>query len=367
MKKLVFVLAARFPTEKAYGVTTELSAETANALGYGVIIATPKLDSTLKSNLTVSILADRLYRLLLSNRIKKFVYLRFSFFIFLYSLNLTYKFKNVDTIFWVRDIFLSYCLAKFCDNSIILEIHRTPKFLERVLLKLLRRNRKVTLAPITEHLQFKLKLDAKNSVVAPMAVKDSELELTRDKALTRRNSIVYLGNYITGPHRLNLDLINQVAHRLNEKYPKWSIDVIGIKEETFTSVCNDVLSNNLNFTSRMDRDKVMEKLRESYLALLLYPDLRYFQDSFPIKIVEYAAAKLAIIASDTYAHRKILGVKRCLYFETDSVIDLFAKIEKLILDNNLRDILSTSAFSWAENLTYENRVRRILQHVANQV
>jgi len=367
MKRIVFVLAARFPTEKAYGVTTELSAEAAKALGYSVIIATPKLDSTLESNINVCILADRLHRLLLSKKVKKFVYLRFSFFIYVYSLSLKQKFKNVDSIFWVRDVFLSYCLAKYCNNSIILEIHRTPKFLERILLKSLKKNRKVTLAPITEHLQIKLKLDARNSVVAPMSVKNSELNLTRENALPRRNSIVYLGNYITGPHRLNLDLINQVAHRLNEKYSTWNIDIIGIKEETFISVCNGVTSTNLNFVSRMDRAEVMEKLRESCIALVLYPDLSYFQDSFPIKIVEYAAAKLAIIASDTHAHRKILGVERCLYFETDSVIDLFAKIEKLILNNNLRDIVSTNAFSWAENLTYENRVRRILQHVATQI
>jgi len=367
MIKLVFVLAARFPTEKAYGVTTELSAEAAKSLGHTVIISTPKLDPHLNSNLTVTSLANRLYRLLLSNRIKKFVYMRFKVFIFFYSFKLAQKFKNDNSIFWVRDIFLSYCLTKFCNNSIILEIHRTPIFLERILLNSLKKDQKITFAPITEHLQSKLKFDAKNSVVASMAVKNSELELTRNKALVRRSSIVYLGNYVSGPHKLNIDLLNQVAQLLKIRYPEWIINVIGINKEIFASASKGELSKNLNFISRIDRNKVMDKLRESSIALVIYPDLRYFQDSFPIKIVEYAAAKLAIIASDTFAHRKILGPKCCLYFEIDSANDLFAKIEKLILDKSLRDILSTNVFNWVENLTYENRVYRILQQVESQI
>jgi len=76
---------------------------------------------------------------------------------------------------------------------------------------------------------------------------------------------------------------------------------------------------------------------------------------------------LSNIASDTFTHRKIPGSMRRLYFVIDSTFNLFAKMEKLILDKNLRDILSTNVFNWVENLTYENRVYRILQQVESQI
>jgi hypothetical protein len=51
--KIVFILTARFPTEKAYGVTTEFSARAIKELGYLTSIITPMFIRHKKGQCTI--------------------------------------------------------------------------------------------------------------------------------------------------------------------------------------------------------------------------------------------------------------------------------------------------------------------------
>jgi glycosyltransferase involved in cell wall biosynthesis len=88
-------------------------------------------------------------------------------------------------------------------------------------------------------------------------------------------------------------------------------------------------------------------------------------DSFPLKIVEYSAARVALVVSDTPAHRNILNNGQCLFFPEGNVDSLVKQIGRLILDSRKCKQISEKAFFWVKDLTYENRVNKAISFYNN--
>jgi hypothetical protein len=153
---------------------------------------------------------------------------------------------------------------------------------------------------------------------------------------------------------------------LFDEFPDWSIEVIGINKVQFEISCTRKLPSNLKIIGRLSRQDIIMKLAEAKIGLVIYSNEPYFHDSFPIKIVEYAVARLCIVASDTVAHRNILSEDTCIYFDNNSLLSLEKSISRLILDKKLQATLSQNIFSWVENLTYENRVNSVLKQIELQ-
>jgi glycosyltransferase involved in cell wall biosynthesis len=95
-------------------------------------------------------------------------------------------------------------------------------------------------------------------------------------------------------------------------------------------------------------------------GLVIYPENKYYIDSFPIKIVEYASRGIPIIASNTTAHRNLLGDDKALYFNPDLENSLSKSIKIFMEDDSLRLAISENLFNWVQNLTYENRALKVL-------
>ena len=71
--EIYFVLASRFPTKKAYGVTTENTARAATELGHRSSIITPELGEKDVSTLNVLIVGSSISQYLLSSRLRKVI------------------------------------------------------------------------------------------------------------------------------------------------------------------------------------------------------------------------------------------------------------------------------------------------------
>jgi glycosyltransferase involved in cell wall biosynthesis len=133
--------------------------------------------------------------------------------------------------------------------------------------------------------------------------------------------------------------------------------LIGISQKEFT---NSIFPSNVQFLGRISRDKIMQEVDSFDIGLVIYPDTKYFEDSFPIKIIEYAARQIPIIASDTVSHRYLLG-GRAIFFDLQSEYSLAKSILNLKSNVSLMQSISIENFEWAKDFTYENRVMRILQ------
>ena len=85
----------------------------------------------------------------------------------------------------------------------------------------------------------------------------------------------------------------------------------------------------------------------------------------PIKIFEYMASKIPIIASDVKRIKEICKNNECLLFKTDNPIDLSEKIQILTNDKNLESNLIQNAYNKAKTYTYKNRCKIILEKFAD--
>jgi hypothetical protein len=301
--------------------------------------------------------------IILNNHVKKLVGLRLALFTVIYALSISVRYRCKSNLIWSRDIFLSLLLSFTTSSYIVCEIHRKPSSINLFCLSILRKRHKVVFAIISRALSTKLGFKEYESVIAPMSVTSNEIEYFSKTKIQRKKKIIYVGNLFSGSHKLNVNLINELAHEILYDYPEWIIEVIGINRDSFRGSCAREIPSNLSIIERLGRQDVMIKLAESKIGLVIYPNDEYFHDSFPIKIPEYSAARLAIIASETKAHRNILDESRCIYFKSDSLTSLKESLVRLIGDEKLQLKLAQNSFKWVGNLTYERRVEVILKQV----
>ncbi len=81
----------------------------------------------------------------------------------------------------------------------------------------------------------------------------------------------------------------------------------------------------------------------------------------PIKIFEYMASGVPIIASDVKRIKEICNKKECLFFNADNHRDLSKKIEHLIQNENVQKSLVEKSLKKVKNHTYEKRCKKILE------
>ena len=80
----------------------------------------------------------------------------------------------------------------------------------------------------------------------------------------------------------------------------------------------------------------------------------------PIKIFEYMASKVPIIASDVKRVMGICNNGECLFFKENDSLNLAETIGKLVNSDDLRDNLVEKAYKTAKNYTYRKRCHKIL-------
>ena len=357
----VFLLPTRFPTNKAYGVTTEFTALALQNFNFKVTISTSLFDESLSTKLSVSATTNHLANKLLSPKIRVALTARFSVFQVIFAIHNAFKFRGKHVVFWTRDIFLAFLLMKFTRNFIVCEIHRTPGKLQSICLRFLLRQKRIIISPISNFLPSIQKLSKFKTVFSPMSVNVGEIEFFNSFKNKKQKTIIYVGNKSSGDYVLNVNLLNEVALSLCGTHPEWNIEIIGVSESFFHSQIERHISPNIKLLGQIPRELVIKRLALASIGLVIYPNSKWLNDSSPIKIIEYAAAGAAIVASKSVAHLRLLDDQKCVFFEIDSAESLTGAIERLILDSSLRSLISHNANNWSKIFTYDNRVQNILR------
>lgn len=360
---MYFVLATRFPTEKAYGITTEYSAQAVNKLGHETVVLTSLKDEDSVSGVEVVQFGYSLRRLLFPASGKYLASQRFGLFRILFAALIRNRFKAPNTLFWTRDLLVGLIIGFGGKRKVVCELHRTPDTLNLKLLQALNKMTNVVICPISSFLNERFPNEYGNTVIAGMAVQNEDL-CARESLGLRPKSIVYLGNSSSSGILLDYNFINEVAHKIFLTHNDWEFKIIGIDRAEFESLSENRVSQNIEFLGRLDHFFAMRELEKTSIGLVIYPDSDYFRDSFPIKIVEYASKGLAIVASDTVAHRRVLSEDLCMFYKFGLVDDLAQTLETLIRNEKLRISLAEKARDWAEQRTYTNRVATVLNFIS---
>ena len=327
---------------------------------FKVTISTPLFDKSLSSELLVSATANHVADKLLSRKIRIALTARFNIFLFIFAIHNAFKFKGKHVVFWTRDILLAFLMVKFSRNYIICEIHRTPGKIQNMFLKSLLKEKRVIVSPISNFLPAIQKSSNFNTVFSPMSVNAEEIEYFNSFKNKKKKTIIYVGNTTSGTYVLNVDLLNNMALALIDTHPDWRIEIIGVPESFFNSQIKRHISPNIKLFGYLPREQVIKRLAVASIGLVIYPNSKWLNDSFPIKVIEYAAAGVAIVASKSVAHLRLLDDQKCVFFEVDSAVSLTNSIKKLILDSTYRSHVSRNANNWSKSFTYDKRVHNIL-------
>jgi len=123
---------------------------------------------------------------------------------------------------------------------------------------------------------------------------------------------------------------------------------------------NNIMAN-VKFISFRENREIPIYLKSADILLAPYSlNSRIIKWISPIKLFEYMASKVPIIASDVKRLREICNNNECLFFKVDDAKDLSIKINKLIENKELQEILVQNAYKKVKNYTYKKRCKEIL-------
>ena len=366
-KSILFILIGKFPTNNAFGITTLGTAMAAVGAGYKVNILSSNSYLYSEDFFTTNRTRDFLSRFL-ANRISDSYFGRIFFrFVQVYiSLKACIiNLKLSDNIFWVRDPIVALLLLVFTKKQtpIICEIHRINNIFETLIYRILHRRKRVVLCPITQIVKDRLPKHLYNKVVLGMAVDDHFLNSGRNRVLNFKNDLVvaYLGRSSSSEEKLNVNFLRKLLEHCELNNKSWKFIFIGFTDKKLLKF------SQVNMFDNIKHSEIPEFLLSANVGLVMYPDTNYFKSSFPIKVMEYAATKLLIVASSTQAHLEILGSDKALYFPENNYLKLYYILEQIEINRNLNMHKIEAAFKWAEKNSYSQRLNTVLTELDSRL
>lgn len=362
-KSILFVLIGKFPTKKAFGVTTLGTAMAAVNFGYKVNILSSNSylnsDDLFTTNKTKDVFSKFLANGISDSYVGRINFRLVQIYVSLKASMINFKLS--DKIFWVRDPVVALLLLVFTNKQtpIICEIHRVNNIIEILIYRILQRKKRVVLCPITQIVQETLPKNKHNQVVLGMAVNDLFLNSGRNRVISFKNELViaYLGRGSSSREKLDINFLSKLLTFCEFNDKNWKFLFIGFSDDRLLKFKHVTMFEN------KEHFEIPEILVSADVGLVLYPDTNYFKDSFPIKLIEYAATKLLIVATSTQAHLEILGNNKALYFPENNYKELYSVLEYIEKNRNLNTYVIEAAFKWAENNSYSQRLSTVLKEL----
>ena len=370
----IFILVPlRYPTEKAYGTNIAYTAEAFALLDENITIISNGASTTdqlknkiigIENWLTKRI---RLFEATKSNSLKKIAFYSSQTLFSVYASRVIRPIKD-DKIVVTRSpivAFLSHILVK--KATIILELHHLPSRLE----VLLTNSSYKQIKTCVTNTYFQDELRNANWKSKVSVIPNSAPAIFHEIGLTSREFksplvIGFAGKASSSGNDNDL----KIAVRLMIKYPEMAKKVrftfIGC-EESFVTEINEIIreknlpKGSINFIEHLLHDRLAAEIKEFDLALLPYPGSPYYDRSFPIKVIEMAAAGVPMLASNTKAHRRLLGMDNKLLFQAGSELSLKQAINFLLENPEILDEERIRLLSWSSQYTYKNKAKKILE------
>lgn len=369
--KIIFHMTSRYPTSKAYGVTTGETARALRELGNEVKIVAPQhpncnYDLYENEILGVSSPVSIFLRNYSSNirGVAKFTFVITSILLTFKSI----KFINREKpdVIWARDYWAVLLLQGFLPKCrFVVEVHQFPSFSANLaLLSLIRQNQTALLA-IQKSLKEELEKRYPRAKVffGPMGASCSFFERGRLKILSYSSrqvgelKVCYLGRKTSSGEDNGLTQLLEdwkgipsgVAH----------LTLIGLTQPEINQMGTTQSQGNVTFLPSVSHEDVPRVLSEFDCGIIPYPEGEYHRTRFPIKIVEYCASALNIIANETESNKELLTNAFSFFYaagDSKGLLKMLLLIKENIQDSQRR---AERGFEWAQDYTYQKRLRDI--------
>ena len=369
--KTLFLTPDRYPTEKAYGVTTGNTMRAIAQLGIEIEIwnrdnsgfdefGNPLVRLGKKSGTN----QRRLYKIAFLG-ISRWVYL---FDQFRFSFNCVSRLRDEprNAVVWTRFPLVGF-VASFAPkaNFVIIELHHQPNFVSRTFLRVIRNLKPVEVAVIsqTAKLQFEALHLGIPTLILEMSVPEEFMQRAKHP-LVLPAKICYLGKSKSSGKSNNLEFLLSAFSQMKVDTQN-RIEFTGVESQEIESLVAysdklQIARNTIKFVQHMPHQKVNDYLNGISVGLVPYEMNKYNAARVPIKILEYAAKGIWILAPESFTRNLQLPPGVVLTYKDGNSTDLASKLDTLILEIESNQNRNSVAIEFAKMHTYESRARKLI-------
>jgi glycosyltransferase involved in cell wall biosynthesis len=199
--------------------------------------------------------------------------------------------------------------------------------------------------------------------IIPMGVPNKFFQLPDGKKSTKF-TIGYIGKGESSGNDNRLYEVIYAAKKL-QLDSSYQFKFIGLEKEYKTKLIKlikdlDMQAENIIFIDHINHKSIPKELLTFDVGLLPYGHSIYNSERFPIKLLEYSAAGLPIIATDTPSHRELLSGEFTFFYSKDNPDELANAIVKLREISRETNEMSESARRFASQFTYDERAKKLV-------
>jgi len=388
--RIAIILNSKFPTAKAYGITSKYTCEELIKIGCEVkIFSSPSeytdRDFKLTSKYTTNFKSKLLNRFLIklgernSSRTSNFLWLLGTMHRLITNLNLISQFK--PDIIWTRDPWCAFLtFLKFNNTKVILEIHSKSSKLFFRLLSVY--NNRLYYFPINqknEKFLLKIQPEAKY-LIAPMGIdaknlaKSSEIRKFIIRLRTSKYSkikIGYVGKFSPQHYSKGFEDLILVSNKFQKNRQNFEVTLVGYlpdeKKELDELISNlGVSSKYLKLKKHVPHSKAIEIMKKFDILIMPLPNNTNYR-GMPLKLLEYlSVGKITIIAKSDLTTNLFKGKYRPFFYEKNDPESLY---ECIFSSLNSKDLYNniTNGVNFASEFSWQLRTESILNFTLNKI
>lgn len=382
-QKIVLILTAPFPTQKAYGITTK---ETISALDKLFI---SNRIYCIQGNYTDDYYAEirNSLRFFSGNwyaslfmklsRIGKGKIFYFAWYLSIFSMLIS-SIKDIKkfepSIIWVRDPILAFwAKILFPDAKIILELH--DYFSSKKLWLITRLKKGIFLFPTNKLISERL-LEIKNDLrlnLAPLGITTNNkigqygIQSNICQPSKKIIQIGYIGKFSIGGYSKGIEDLIELSRIYQRAKENFAITLLGANSEE--KYLLDKLKNKLGVSNRYLKIETyvahskISKIMEKFDILVLPATLSKNYQGIPLKLLEYlASGKLVIVARTPVIENFFTEEFRPYFYEAHNSESLHKVIKKALSNPNLNKHISKSVI-FASKFTWDRRTADMIKSV----
>jgi glycosyltransferase involved in cell wall biosynthesis len=382
--KVLIFIEGKFPTEKAYGITTVNTVRALEEIGYEVfIVSFNSLEVGKQKKFSAThyfIPESHLARIIRGRAYKSFGFLSKICWWISRTIAIRKAEKMIlniqPSIIWLRDRIPSRKIFDFSDRAtFVLELHQLIKKSEiRTLSKI--SPSKLLVAPISDLIkrdfeEYGLKF---TEVESPMGVNLEQFssKLVENPSANKMDSskkivLGYFGKIAPNGYSKGVEDLLDLA-RLHKRMNFLSnILIVGASQKE----CED-LNSNLNYGEdrflsidifpHLSHSEAINKMQSCDILVLPAASPDHYVGS-PIKAIEYAATGKPILAASSQANRSVFNSTfQPFWYEPHNLDDMHLRLKEIIESSRLNEVFLESR-NFAATRTWANRTQRIIDSV----
>lgn len=387
LSKIAFVLSSRFPTEKAYGVTTRESVLAVLNKKYKVRIFARQSNYMDVNYEQIKELIIPFSENFLIHQLLKFATLgdgliskigwRTGSYLTL-NKNLTTIAAFGPDIIWTREIeIVNKLMDEFPKVKILLEVH--TKLNKKKFFKVLNHQDQILFCPINENIDKHLKTflpSEANIQIAPMSINSSFVNTKSDvenfvenlnKDLNRTLQIGYVGKFSPNGYSKGIEILFDLALKFQSENLNFRVNLIGGDKNEVERYL--VLKNHLGLTDKylnlqghVPYHKVPAILRSMDVLVLPSPESGKYSGT-PLKLFEYlVSGRIVMLADEEFIKQSKIGTMTKWIFKPNDFEELFSRINTAIRDPDLASKIDR-LIEFASNSTWEKRTTELIQRI----